>query len=355
MDRTGHVWSDYAYASFSVLDRHWALGYIVDNTREATKESFDIKIGKKYYYAAQTDLFYVDWEQPSFGPIASQPGLAFTSVQPHGKYLSVADAEGTVTVYNAQFQTMPLIRKTINTSVYGIKNMAVADLAADEPIAEGFIQFKEASTMNGFALLVSREMFDGSIASGVVDANGNVLVPAEYPISGVANRYAVLTEDGKKGLYSIEQGRLLFPCLFDKILTAKNTLDPYVTNGYALVENDGVRSYFDVEKEEISCTISPEYYETMTRVGCVCYAPAEGGFTLIAADGTITLLEADAIAPTNGDGYLLVAKLGEFYGVVDWHGSEVLPFYHKTAPVITMDSKAIIRVSTGSQVDQIIR
>ena len=353
VDRQGNEYGDFTYTSFKILNQHWVLGYVLNETELATEEKYDLKYANQFYYVARTDLFYVNGEGTS--PVASASGLAFTSAQAHGKYLSVQDEYGNVVVYNQRYQAMPVMVEAIGTPIYTVQFLALVDTATGDMIGDGYTKVSEANSTNGMLLIAFRTGFDGSQMAGIFDEDGNELAPIEYPIASVNGDYAILKENNKQGLYSLKQGKLIAPCQFDSILTARNSADPFVNNGYILVENDGVRSFYDVEKGEITCTIPQEYYETMIRVGSVCYVPAEGGFTLIAADGTVTLLEADSMANTAGDGYLLVAKRGDFFGVVDWHGNEVLPFYHKTAPVISQDSMAIIRVSTGSQVEQIIR
>ena len=59
-------------------------------------------------------------------------------------------------------------------------------------------------------------------------------------------------------------------------------------------------------------------------------------------------------AKTRGDGHLLVASKDGFYGVIDWHGNEILPFEHKNLITITDDAKALIRSSTGYELDAIV-
>ena len=74
-----------------------------------------------------------------------------------------------------------------------------------------------------------------------------------------------------------------------------------------------------------------------------------------AADGVETIVEVTSIyAKGRGDGHLLVAKKDGYYGVIDWHGNVILPFEHKNLITITDDGKALIRSSTGYELDAII-
>ena len=76
----GRQLSEYSYGSFKVYDSHWALGYILS---QATKESYDLKIKKKYYRVEQTDVFYVSGEENEKCLVGSLPGYALASSQVH--------------------------------------------------------------------------------------------------------------------------------------------------------------------------------------------------------------------------------------------------------------------------------
>jgi hypothetical protein len=76
---------------------------------------------------------------------------------------------------------------------------------------------------------------------------------------------------------------------------------------------------------------------------------------LAAADGVETEVHVDEIyKKSRGNGYLLVAKKGKYYGLIDWHGNEILPFEHSKIITVTDDARAVIRTSTGMQMDRIL-
>ncbi len=348
--------SGYEYGAFKVYSGRWVVGYKLS---PATEDNNHIKVRKEFYFIDFCDVYYVGDEVKDSYLVGTLEGNVMASAQVHGDYIVVEnEAGGTARVYNKDFQVLPKTLENIKVPPYAVPYYWLLDVYTGEIIAEGFTRVKEAPLPTEMRLIMSRANFDGTQLDGIYDTKGNELVPIEYSIVSATKDYALVTNAEKKqGLYSLDEGRLIVPIAFDKIINVKDTVDPYVFNGYVMVENEGTRCYFDISKGEITCELNydEETMKTLKRVGSVCYLPKEEGFTLIAADGQVTELDVDAIADTRGDGFLIVAKKGDFFGVIDWHGNEILPFYHKTAPVITDDSRSIIRVSTGSRIELIIR
>ena len=77
--------------------------------------------------------------------------------------------------------------------------------------------------------------------------------------------------------------------------------------------------------------------------------------TIVAGDGAVNTAAVDEILPTRGNGYLLEVKKGASFGLVDWHGSIIVPVNHYKDIIVTDDSQAIIRTSTGLQLDTVTR
>ena len=344
--------SDGQYGYFKAYSNRWVAGYVLS---EATKKQYDIKISKKYYNIDHTDLFFVPDQVTGNCLAASREGHFFAKAQAHGDYISVADAEGAVTVYNGTFKPMPVEAKEIKTSVYRVKDYQVKDMATGRVVADKFTAVKEKPLTSGLRLIVTRYSWDGTKISGVIDPEGNEYAPVELYINDMTDQYILLsTPEKKAGLYSMDEARIIVPCEFEKLFAGKNTTQPYVFNDYVLVQRDGLMCFYDVKNQRISCETEYNAKE-VSQIGCVLYVTTEDGILLIAADGAKTKLNVDAIAETHGDGYLLVAEKDGLFGVIDWHGNEVLPFCHKTAPVISADSKVLIRVGTGAEMDRIVR
>ena len=349
----GRLISDYAYGAIKAYSQRWVAGYVITQVDEA--DGYDLKISKKFYRIDRTDLFFVGDEAQDNYLVATFEGQPFAATYLHGDYITVQDAEEKLTVYNQEFKPMDFVPDNLKDSIYGVQDYQVVNLATGETVIPDYTAVKETSSASGTLLTVTRYHWTGKKISGVFDLNGSELVPVEYSISSVTPHYAVITNAEKlKGLYSVDEKKVIVPCMFTNILLGKNATDTYVMNGYVMVEKDGTRCYFDVSKGEVTCEINDDA-DALTRVGAVCYTKLEDGYMLIAADGVKTKADVDSIAGTRGDGFLLIAKKEGFFGVIDWHGNEVLPFIHKTAPVITDDSTAIIRTSTGMEIDQVVR
>ena len=94
----------------------------------------------------------------------------------------------------------------------------------------------------------------------------------------------------------------------------------------------------------------------VTNIGCtLVFTTLEGVLSVIAADGEINTVDADEILATRGNGYLLEAQKSGSFGLIDWHGNIILPLDHYKEIIVTDDSRAIIRTSTGLQLDTITR
>ena len=349
----GRQLSEYSYGSFKVYDSHWALGYILS---QATKESYDLKIKKKYYRVEQTDVFYVSGEENEKCLVGSLPGYALASSQVHGDYLMVNNG-GNVTVYNNKLQVMPYSPESIKESPYVIYNYQLKDRVSGDIILDGFTKVKEVKTSDGTRLILYSTGWDGKTTAGIYDAKGSQIAVTGLDVVSVTMDYAVVTNSKKKqGLYSISQQKLIVPCEFKSVAAAKNTTDKYVINGcYVVVQkDDGTYCYYDTEKGEITYEMNyPKDQRTWRNA--VYTVKTDDGILLISGDGQETALDVESVTETGGDGYLIVAKKDGLFGVLDWHGNEVLPFIYKTAPVITDDSQAIILFSTGYELNRIIR
>ena len=259
-----------------------------------------------------------------------------------------------VTAYDREFQPIAVELKDLKTIYYDVINYEIVSKLTNEVIATGYTGVAEADLPNRMLLLASTTATDGSKRQAILDTDGKVLMPAEYTVVTMGDPYVVVANgEGLRGLYSLEEKRLVVPCEFSNIIASKTSIDQYVNMGYVAVEKDGMSGFVDVRTGSITCP--PAYNSRIVKVyGCSLVFDGEKGFVLIAGDGTRTeLYEYQEIAASRGDGYLIVAKKNGYYGVIDWHGNEKLPFIHKNVITLTDDSKAMIRTSTGLELDVI--
>ena len=151
--------------------------------------------------------------------------------------------------------------------------------------------------------------------------------------------YAVLEEDGKFGLYSFAERRQILPCRYDQLITNPNGVDDYVMNGYVAVEVDGKRYYADIYNDGALSEPIDDTGRGFAQYGCVYAWRQEARSVLMAADG-FTQTTRHAYLDSRGDGYLLVYQMDSYYGVMTWHGRDVLNTYTKCI-VLTDDGKMI--------------
>ena len=349
----GQLISEAAYGDFKMLSRHWALGY-----RLSPNEAGAYKRGKVGYDIVAYDLFYLDSEPVQTAPLASLSGADLVATGVHGNYIALQDGDGTIKLYDRQFNAYDFPGSKVTTTIFKVQDYTVFNYITNEVVAEGYTSVKEMNIDGETCLLVGQTDFEGKTVYSILDANGDVLVPAGYYITAAVGDYATVTDDeGLMGLFSFSKNELLVPCAFYNLPASSVSSDKYVHNGYVLVEDGGLRGYYDVVNQTVS--VEPKLdAEKVTTIGCVSFVSTEEGvYTLYAADGTETEIYVDSINTTysRGDGYLLVAVRNNMYGLIDWHGNEVLPFVHAKPIVITDDSRAIIRTSTGSQMDRIVK
>lgn len=347
----GRKISDYAYGRVVTFNRHWAAGYVL---AEATEEQYDLKISKAFYWIDRCDLFYVDDEVKDSYLVGSIGDRQFVKADVHGKFIAVQGRDEAITVYDREFNPLDIAIDSVSTDIYSIQDYAVMEPGTGKKVIENYISVAEADTPDGLLLLASRYHWTGKLVTSVFDDEGALLYDTEMEITYANRDYAVFRQNKKYGLYDLRAQRVLVPAEYGKIVTGDTAVDAYVFNGYVMVETDKLRGFVDTRTGEVSCELKYNYKE-FKRAGCVMYRTEEDGrILLVAADGTESHPDVDSISASRGSGALLVAKKGDYYGLIDWHGEEVLPFIHNKAIVITDDSFGIIRTSTGVELDEIL-
>ncbi len=343
------------YGAFTVYSDRWALAYMLT---PATEEQYTYKRGKEFFDIERYELYYLGDEPASATPIASLLPDQFSAAAAHGDYIAIQDGQEQITLYDKEFKACDLSMEKLTTPVYGVQEYAIVNQVTGDMVKDGFTAVTEQAVNAGLWLIGTRYNFKGQKVSGIIDTAGNELMPVEYFISKASDGYVVVTDDTKKlkGLYSLKEQKQIVPCEYNNIMVGKVSTDNYVHNGYVGVENGDLRGYYDVAAGRLSCEIKYDR-NAVTTIGCSTFWKVdEGVYMIAAADGVETEVHVDEIsAKTRGDGYLLVAQRGGMYGVIDWHGNEVLPFEHNKNIIITDDSQALIRTSTGLSLEQIVR
>ncbi len=347
----GSIISHYSYGVIQVYNEYWAAGLIVD---EGTEEEHDLSNGEGEYY--RIDWCDVFWLGDSPRLAAQLSREEFRQAAAHGRYLSVEDRAGGITVYDSDFQPVTgFTPESLTDSVYGVFNFALVDRASGGIILDGVTAGKEISNLRRTLFQVTRVNYKGAKQVGICDLNGEWLMPpGSYSVDSVSDDYAVVTQSKRKGLYSFKEKRLILPCEYTSIVSSKLSADPYVWNGYACGVKDGERNYVDVRTGETVRTLKYSS-KTMTSLGgTVCQKVVTDLYLITPVTGEVWYLQNGQIPAQRGDGRLIVcfALDSWSYGVRTMDGETALPFWYSSMPVITDDGKVVLKTgNTCSLVD----
>ena len=354
---SGHMIGKAEYGGFKALNSHWVAAFVV-NPEEVPDAEKDIKIGSKTYQYERVDLFYVTEDaDESLEPVVSLDRDAYANASAHGDYIAVTNRDKTVSVYDSSFQPVSVTLSAANKPLYTVnKSYQLISLLTNSILDDGYTEAAEVNLSDRMLIKATRVALDGTKLACLMTADGTVLLPPEYEIIDITDHYAVVADQEKlQGLFSLDEGRFIVPCAYSAIVSCATDLDKYVHNGYVCVEKEEKLGFYDVVNGVESC--APKYSKrAAVNIGCsIVFATIEGDVTIVAGDGAVNTAAVDEILPTRGNGYLLEVKKGESFGLVDWHGSIIVPVNHYKDIIVTDDSQAIIRTSTGLQLDTVTR
>ena len=344
------------YGSFKVFNDHWVAAFAI-NPQEVADSEKDIKISNIPYQYERIDLYYVtDEAGENIEPVASLDRSAYLNAAIHGEYIAITSRENTVSLYDSSFHPVKAALTGANKPLYTVDKYRVISLIDKKILGEGYTEITEINLSNRMLIKATRIALDGTMLAALMNPDGSVLLPADYEIIDVTDHYAVVADLNKQqGVFSLDEKRFIVPCAYTSIVRCETDIDKYVHNGYVCVEKDGKLGFYDVANDFESC--KPAYSKrAVTNIGCsLVYISLEGDVTVVAADGEVSNVDADEILITRGDGFLLEAQKGASFGLIDWHGNIILPLNHYKDIIVTDDSQAIIRTSTGLQLDTVIR
>ncbi len=169
---------------------------------------------------------------------------------------------------------------------------------------------------------------------GLKDAEGNVILEPTYEmIYPFYGGYAKVLDADQYGLID-EQGNLILPAAYDNVLpsyympvSAAADGIGYNAFGYFAVEKDG-RIGFAAEGGVLTCDIVYASDEMDVKGASAFRSDPYGNRTIVSADGVETSVDGySSVSCLNysaGALYKVQDQSGQ-YGVLDWHGNEVLP------------------------------
>ncbi len=193
--------------------------------------------------------------------------------------------------------------------------------------------------------------------TGLQDADGNVIMsPAFQYINDFRRGYAVVSTGDKEGLID-EQGNVIVPAEYEDIKTSYYLpVDPeysesgYNSLGYFAVVQDGKLGFVD---ETGAVTCEPKYSPDILELygASATYTDMEGNFHILAADGVDTVIEGyDRVSPMSyGSGmYYQVTDSDYNQGIIDWHGEEVIPCQYEGVDLTGDGTMAVVEVDYDS-------
>ncbi len=325
---------DFTYGDIKILNENWILGVKLSEA-DANNYDYESWIGESYYLIDTVDVYHLADGQVTGSQSFTRDNYQDSSVS--GDYIKIQNrTDGTVTMYDGSFG---VAAENLNT-VYD----------------DGDIQTEPYTS------------FRGNDLYGIQDAEGNVVVePAYGYIDYIRGGVAKVERDGKKGLIDLS-GNVLVPTEYDDII---NNYSGPVTGegnaltaaGYAAVVKDEKVGFTDLEG---NVTLEPKYSKDLLEVNgaSALLKDLEGNIHILAADGKDTVLDGthsdvDSLNYTNGLIYRFTGE-DDRYGVIDWHGEEVLPAEYTSISVsgdglliladVNYDESAVFSVSydTGS-------
>lgn len=335
LDHTGKKVIDNRYAAYEMIDGRWCAAVTLE---PADGEVYDYSGGflgsGKRYIAVRYDLY--DLRAGSMA--GSLMRAQYKRCMAHGDYLYVQDQDKNVTVYGPDLAPLDVKVDSIYRSV-DVRDGKAVSLSDGRVIAQRASSAR-VDTETGLVFINSEEG-----KTGLYDQEGKELIPCEYSAIGmIYESYAPVEQDGLWGLYDTEGGKLCVPCRYDAIEWSNaGGLPRYVNNGYVCVQKDGKLGFTDLSGN-VTCEVK---YAASTAIlhGCtMTVSDMDGSLYIIAADGTQTRTEYTEIDKySGGDGSLLLVSKGDAAGIVDWHGSEVLPLEYRSYDLkITDGAKAVI-------------
>ena len=344
----GSQLTDYTYGYFEVYNHYWAGCYIIS---KGTKEDRDLKLTKtEFYKIIRCDLIYLGGQCINDGDreatavqIASLQRDEIASAQAHGKYLSVKDRQGHVTVYGPEGIMEAASVSKIDEAIYALRRYCLVNKATGEILGRGYSSVKEAYTKRGMLLIVGKTDYSGVKTYALIDLDGNVLMPASTAVpEAVTADYVLLKNNKLFGLYSINDGKMLLPCEYESIVKNSKSLDPYVSRGFITAKKDGQFCFISADTGEIVRSFAPRKGWGFT--GLLYYKQSKSTVDFFSPFDGVHSGFVGKVTSTRGSGYLLSVKTDYKNILYNWQG-EMITRGNRYGYTVTDDDHVIARDS----------
>lgn len=283
------------YHELKVLNENWVVGYTL--AKDGTEEDHDFWdfYGNYYridsatiYHISETELTSVTLTRDQIENVAAEED-----------YLNIQDrTTGAVTTYDANFTAV-----AASDSIYNFENLSSRAALARKLSDDTGYQINGHEFPDGYA---SAYIFSQDQSKyGVVDMNGNIIIPAE----------------------------------FDRIDSYSDTAIHYWSNGYFAVERNDKIGY--VTKDgKVTCELKYETEKFENEGMAGYYHNDDGTYTLVSADGVETTGFVNSLR-SNGNGLFWQTLDSENKELLlDWHGNVLFEGYVNAD--ITTDGKYMI-------------
>lgn len=301
-DETGKIIIPFEYGVIEVESSDWALAIVLET---ATADQYDYASWSDddaFYAIQRVDVYHL----PEGNKVAELPRANFHEAQVVNHCINIQDrTTGAITTYDASFAALGTVENTYDD------DYAPADLTT----------FRE----NG--------------QYGIQDASGNVIMePSFSSVYLNGNEYAVVSTGDFEGLVSLTTGEVVVPAEYDSVKRMYNLPNGpegaagYEALGYFAVIKDG-KLGFVTEGGKVTC--EPKYSKDVAELNgaSATLTDLEGNLRMISADGVESVIEGfeRVYALEYGSGvYYKVSDADGNYGVIDWHGEEVLPCQYES-------------------------
>lgn len=301
-----------SYSDYNVLSADWAVAIALEVT---TGEDPDYKsfFGGDAYNIREADIY-----NPATGAkLGSLTRAQYRDARVMGGYLLVSDRDRKVSVYDSAMALMPNSRMdSLYSAEFFSKDGGAYSSLTGEALEGGYTS---AQALGGNLLVQDQKEY----AYGVIDREGQALLPPTYKNVYVNGDYARVSTDEGSGLIN-ERGEVVVAPEYDDIHTYTTSVGTYFfTHGYALVEKGGLLGFVD-ESGKVTAEIKAP--STALKLGAALAIPEmTGGLYLYAGDGALTKTDFLKAEEYRGNGHVLVVQTkDELYALADWHGNVLI-------------------------------
>ena len=296
------------YGDIKIPNEHWAVAFTLtpaDANNYDYEAWFTGEDDDKYFLIETADIYHLADGAATLA--GSLPRENMNDYAAQGDYIAIENrADGSVTLYDSAF------------------NVAAEGLSSTYTTPDG-IQTEDY------------EIYSENGQQGVKDKDGNVLVaPAYKYVYDVTDGFVRVSTGDFEGVLDL-QGNVIVPAEADSIIRGYTApvkegedtfTGKYVVGGYVAAEVGGKLAYYDLSgNQTVAPTLAKDLFEF--NGASATYTDLEGNVHILAADGVDTVLDdahKDVRALESGSGYLYQFTDENYNkGLIDWHGNELLP------------------------------